>query len=310
MAITWTKYWSGSDDGTVLKGIDIRNIQDDLSVVQTVDDVLDIPGQTQGDLLYYNGVDWTRIGAGTDGQVLMTKGLGFDPEWGLPEDLVISGQTTGDVLQFDGTNWVSVAASTITEGRIQLFTADGTFTAPAGVTTVYLTMVGAGGGGGGDNNSGGGGGGGGGESIINYPYTVTPASNYAVIAGTGGTAGTNSINGGGAGTGEASSFDGTIIAAGGIGGQGNWSGGDEGLGGAGAGGIDASGSTAANGTGIKGGNGGNATANVGGAGGGSCFGKGGVMATAPSGYGSGGNGSSSASSGNRDGANGFVIVMY
>ena len=30
MAITWTKNWSGSDDGAVLRGIDLRNIQQDI----------------------------------------------------------------------------------------------------------------------------------------------------------------------------------------------------------------------------------------------------------------------------------------
>lgn len=38
MAIVWTKLWSGSDDGTILRGIDLRNIQDDLAgVLQTSD---------------------------------------------------------------------------------------------------------------------------------------------------------------------------------------------------------------------------------------------------------------------------------
>jgi len=31
MAITWTKDWSGSDDGTILKGTDLQNIQQDVS---------------------------------------------------------------------------------------------------------------------------------------------------------------------------------------------------------------------------------------------------------------------------------------
>lgn len=30
MAITWTKNWSGSDDGAILRGIDLRNIQQDI----------------------------------------------------------------------------------------------------------------------------------------------------------------------------------------------------------------------------------------------------------------------------------------
>lgn len=38
MAITWTKNWSGADDGTLLKGVDLGNIQGDLAaVVQTTD---------------------------------------------------------------------------------------------------------------------------------------------------------------------------------------------------------------------------------------------------------------------------------
>lgn len=107
MAIVWTKYWAGSDDGTILKGIDLRNIQDDLAVVQTVDDVLTIPGQTQGDLLYYNGATWVKLGAGTDGQVLQTKGSGANPEWG---DLTTAGSPTeGDIVYFDGTDWVALS---------------------------------------------------------------------------------------------------------------------------------------------------------------------------------------------------------
>ena len=35
MAITWTKNWSGSDDGTILKGVDLGNIQSDLAGVIT-----------------------------------------------------------------------------------------------------------------------------------------------------------------------------------------------------------------------------------------------------------------------------------
>lgn len=112
MAIVWTKYWAGSDDGTILKGIDLRNIQDDLAVVQTVDDVLSIPGQTQGDILYFNGSDWVRLGAGTSGQVLRTQGAGSNPIWGDPTDLSISSQTIGDTLYFNGTDWIRLPAGT------------------------------------------------------------------------------------------------------------------------------------------------------------------------------------------------------
>lgn len=39
MPINWTKLWSGTDDGTLLKGIDLKNIQEDLAGVLTTSDV-------------------------------------------------------------------------------------------------------------------------------------------------------------------------------------------------------------------------------------------------------------------------------
>lgn len=37
--IEWTKDWSGADDGAIVGGIDLGNIQDDLSIVLTVADI-------------------------------------------------------------------------------------------------------------------------------------------------------------------------------------------------------------------------------------------------------------------------------
>lgn len=36
---------------------------------------------TQGDVLYYNGTNWTTLGAGTDGYFLKTQGAGANPIW-------------------------------------------------------------------------------------------------------------------------------------------------------------------------------------------------------------------------------------
>jgi len=36
----------------------------------------------QGDILYYNGTDYARLGAGTNGQALKTAGSGANPAWG------------------------------------------------------------------------------------------------------------------------------------------------------------------------------------------------------------------------------------
>jgi hypothetical protein len=229
MAIVWTKYWAGSDDGTVLRGIDLRNIQDDLSVVQTVDDVLTIPGQMQGDVLYFSGTTWVRLGAGTSGQVLKTQGPVANPIWGDPTDLSITSQTTGDILYFNGTDWVRLAPGaagtvltsngsgvapsfqTVPTLNRQTFTSNGTFTAPTGITKVYLTLVGGGGSGGNANTSTTGAGGGGGGTIIRFPYTVVPSSNYAVVVGIGGTLGVNPAG--------VSSFDGTVVAPYGVNGD-------------------------------------------------------------------------------------------
>ena len=36
----------------------------------------------QGDILYYSGTDYVRLGAGTNGQALKTAGTGANPAWG------------------------------------------------------------------------------------------------------------------------------------------------------------------------------------------------------------------------------------
>jgi hypothetical protein len=173
-------------------------------------------------------------------------------------------------------------------GRSQLFTADGTFTAPAGVTTVFLTMCAAGADGGaayadsGDtNNHSGAGGSGGGASLIKYPYTVTPAGNYAVDVGTT--------------SGASTSFNSDITVPGGsVGSQAGTNGTTGGLGGGSPEAMTAVAATAGvpyfaggNGAGVAIGGGWG-----GGAGGASRFGKGGTPGTPASGYGAGGFGGS------------------
>lgn len=48
----------------------------------TLSEVLDFVGSAaQGDILYRGAATWTRLGAGTSGQVLQTKGAGANPQW-------------------------------------------------------------------------------------------------------------------------------------------------------------------------------------------------------------------------------------
>lgn len=106
----------------------------------------------------------------------------------------------------------------------KIFTASGTWVAPAGVTQIIL--VGYGGGGGGASGGGGpaasvttaagGSGGGGALKVIQY-ITVTPGSSYTVTIGTGGTGGTSvgagtSGNNGSDGTSTTFSLGGTPLA--------------------------------------------------------------------------------------------------
>jgi len=74
------------------------------------------------------------------------------------------------------------------------FTASGTWTAPAGVTSAQVILVGAGGGGGGGSQNVAGGGGAGGQVIVRN-LTVIPGTTYNVTIGAGGQGGQGAING-------------------------------------------------------------------------------------------------------------------
>lgn len=51
-------------------------------MAQSGTDITSLAGLAQGDILYYNGTDWVRLGAGTSGQALITNGTGANPSWG------------------------------------------------------------------------------------------------------------------------------------------------------------------------------------------------------------------------------------
>jgi hypothetical protein len=206
----------------------------------------------------------------------------------------------------------------------QIFTSNGNFVAPVGVSVVYLTGAGGGGGGGAGrtDTSMGGGGGGGAECCLRRAYPVVAGNTYAVVIGQGGAGGVGNSSPGSDGT--ATTFDGSISLAGG---EANDTANLGGLGG----GTDFATSTLngsqppsgdANGVSgqIKygGGNGGAGIQSSGGGGGASFFGRGGTGSayTADGGSagicgGGGGGGRSHATYPNGfAGGNGFLIVEY
>lgn len=124
--------------------------------------------------------------------------------------------------------------SLVSLGQTQTFTSSGTFTVPAGVTSVIVECWGGGGAGGAATGNPAAGGGGAGGSYAIKVLTVSPGNNYTVTVGTGG------IGGSGAGpSGNPSWFStmGTIYAQGGAGGalaSANSSNGARGIGSAGS----------------------------------------------------------------------------
>lgn len=229
---------------------------------------------TAGGVVYTDGTKLVNVGAGNANEYLMSNGSGA-PTWSTPA----SGFS-----------------------NIDIFTGNGNWTVPAGVTKAKVTVVGGGGSGGvgqsGYGTNCGGGGGGGGGSSIEIVTGLTPGSSvYVTVGGTGGTSSFGaflSATGGANGTnGSAPGSNATVFRNGG------------------AGGLGANGTI--NNAGGGGGLGCGGTAGGGGNGGSSIFGGGangsqgaGVAGRA---YGGGGSGTTS-TSGAGAGAAGIVIIEY
>lgn len=197
-----------------------------------------------------------------------------------------------------------VVVSKTTKTATDVFTQSGTWTCPAGVTSVHV-MVFGGGAGGMRASDGSGGAGGGGGHMKSSTLTVTPGTRYPVTIGRGGAGGSSSAT---AGAGGATSF-GTLLSANG-GSIGSYNvGGNGGTGGGGPGGANSNGGTgsyggngghsnggtaAGNGIAAAGGSGAAGAAGTGkyggGAGGGGYGGKGGNGGNGTSSYGGGGGG--------------------
>jgi len=194
-------------------------------------------------------------------------------------------------IEYDGTDYVVLAPLDLPHGKTR-YTSNGTWTAPAGVTTIWLSGTG-GGGGGGTPSSGAAGGGGGAECDVAVELTVVPGTAYAVTIGSGGAA---------ANAGSATIFGALRTLAGGAAGSAVWTGGAAGGAGGSAGGNGAGQSSVDN---YRGGEGGGTIWGAGGHGGEFPTQTG----TVGSGYGSGGGGGAGSSAGGA-GSNGFLLIEW
>jgi len=292
----------------------------------TANDFIRVGGPETGGTVHFmicDGANWqsvtTILNGGNVGIGETVPGAKLD----VNGDIILQTGTSVNEFSIDGTlagnsddavptekavkTYVDAAAG----GDNQKFTSNGTFTVPAGVTLVHVTLCGGGGSGGGSASSDGGGGGSG-AVYIGVPVDVTPSQNISVTVGSGGS------GGGIGGRGDDTSF-GTLPAVGFGGGGADINSGSGGAAGGGGGGYLYSFNGGSDGNDGGNGDAGGKTNFWGGGGGaGSPFGEGGDAADGSgadgedgSGYCSGGggaNGTTGSSPG--DGAPGFVLVEW
>jgi hypothetical protein len=182
--------------------------------------------------------------------------------------------STGQVLTVSGGIPIWSGTASLNE---QVFNANGTWTAPTGVTKAWVTIVSGGGGGGAASSTNGAGIGGAGGAQYTGQFTVVPATGYTVTIGGGG-AGATALGGNVQGSAGSASVFGSTTIAGGL--EGRAGGGSQGyifttpgqssfgIGGTAGGGSATGGSAAANSGGGGGGaQAGSATTTTGGTGG-------------------------------------------
>lgn len=223
------------------------------------------------------------------------------------------------IYRLANTTWYSqnnnVAIFAGNQGQIFTTVGASTFTIPANVTAIKVTVVAGGGGGGGSTACGASAaGGGGGASLIKYLTGLTPGNTLAVTVGAAGTAGSSSGGNGGAG-GTSSVASGTqtittLTCTGGAAGAGNNGNGTT-LGGAATNGdVNVNGGPSAKGdsNGSSGRNGGSSGLQFGSGGaGGNASAAGGA---APTGYGGGGGGAGIGTFAGGVGRQGIVIFEW
>ena len=190
--IAWTSpAFDGSEDVTAAATIS----DDAVTTAKILDNQVTgakiaMGSDAQGDILYYDGTDYVRLGAGTSGQVLQSGGTEANP------------------------SWVDQTAQTPSVAQVDFFTygsgSSQTWTVPSGVTRIRVSAVGGGGGGNTYAYAGGGGG------FFEKAISVTAGTDVTYTVGSGGTGVQQSV----ASSGTASTvvYDGVTYTAGGGGG--------------------------------------------------------------------------------------------
>lgn len=87
----------------------------------TLSEVLDFVGSAaQGDILYRGAATWTRLGAGTDGQVLETNGAGQNPEWANKARAIMAFSSLTSGVGAGLTRYLGIANHNATENIVDI----------------------------------------------------------------------------------------------------------------------------------------------------------------------------------------------
>jgi hypothetical protein len=100
-------------------------------MAQTGTDITSIAGLAQGDVLYYNGTSWVRLGAGTSGQFLKTNGSGANPAWATVQAGVLA------VTSFTNSTRTTLSSNTTTDYEIW----NGTVTRTSATSNMHMFAI-------------------------------------------------------------------------------------------------------------------------------------------------------------------------
>ena len=105
-------------------------------------DLSSIPSLAQGDIFYYDGSNFQRLGAGTSGQALVTNGAGANPSWGsiaFNDDNIINDISTLAIRQATSENKSAYNTNSMYVDVFQDSTGIGTETNAFRSTDEYLS---------------------------------------------------------------------------------------------------------------------------------------------------------------------------
>lgn len=130
-------YQSGSGSGDVIGDDTSTTVQNIVAYNATGGkNITELTG-TQGDVLYHNGTNWAKLGAGTNGHFLKTQGAGANPAWaaasGGSSDIIFADAPNQD---FDLTNGGAGGAVTIISKSVTGIVAKDSI-----VIDAYFTLV-------------------------------------------------------------------------------------------------------------------------------------------------------------------------